>query len=105
MTEPAHLIHASGSVYGAPRANHPLASFYNGSARKVSYLPGIEPDLAPWAQLLGRVVDRFGLDHYPEGALRAALANFEQQHGRIANPATDWDSVADLVAEHGGWVQ
>ena len=73
-------------------------------ARRFEYPPAISPSLAPWSQLLDHLVTEFELDYSPEGALRAALAAFEQQHGHTPDPNQDYDEVADLAAEVGGWV-
>ena len=95
-----HQIHVDGAMYDAPSQKLPLAGNHSNSARRFTgYRPGIDPGLAPWSQILGQVADRFGLPLYPQTELRAALATFEQEEGRAADPASseDWARVYGLL--------
>lgn len=76
------------------------------ATRASKYPPAIRPSLAPWAQTLDRLVSKFDLDFYPEGALRAALDRFEGDHGHAADAHDEDDSVEVflLAIEIGGWV-
>lgn len=82
-----------------------MVGYFDGKRQRAGYRGAIEPDLAPWSQLLGRVTSRFDLAEYPQDELREALATFAEGVGRAANPLmqSDWRAVEALILDVGRW--
>lgn len=93
-------------------AREPMARFFTPGGgemrtanRAPKYLPAINPENAPWSQILDRAVKEFALDRYPEDALSNALENFEEANGRAADPAdpADFEEAQERTFTLLGW--